>query len=463
MPPITDIVNVTISLLAQAATRAGFGTLLVAGDSDKLPTKDVVTLTFDSQLVTSNSIAGTVDGTAITPVVFNASHNQTVTDLITELLLAAGIGTAVASDVGAVGYNNTITCTATNIDTVLTLANFVVTLGASQPTITIARTPFRRTKTYTTLSSVAVDFATTDPEYLAATAFFAQDPNPGTMKIGRVDSGNDWSDEMTLIQQIDNEWYALVITDRTLLDQTDVAAWVKANASPKLFGICSNSADILNSAVSSDIASVIQTAQNSRAFVLYHEDAATSYPDAAWMAKGLSFDPGASTWMFKTLTGVTASPSITDAQRAAAQAKNANLYETYGSKDMTREGNVGYSSATGGDFIDITRGTDWLASDMEERIFALLVASPKVAYTDAGLAQLEQEVRASLDEGIAATFLVEDPASYSGQPYRVTVAKVADIAAAERAARNVPSTALTWQAQAAGAIHTVNIGGTVVL
>lgn len=461
MPEVSDLVTISITLESQAATRAGFGTLLIAGDSDKLPTKDVVVLTFDSQLVASNSIAGNVDGSAITPVVFSATHDATVALLVTELLLKSGIGTAVASDVGAVGYNNTVTCTATNIDTVLTLDSFVVTLGASQPTITIARTPFRRTKTYTTLAGVGADFATTDPEYKAASAFFSQTPNPGTLKIGRIDSGNDWSDELTLIEAIDNDWYGLVITDRTILDQTDVAAWVKTRV--KLFAIGSADADILNSGVSSDIASVIQTALNDRAFVLYNEQAGTTYPEAAWMADGLSRDPGSQTWMYKTLVGLTPSPSITAAQRAAALAKNANLYESYSSTEMTREGTVGYSATTGADYIDVTRSIDWLESDMADRIFAALAGAPKIPYTDAGLGKLEAEVRASLDIAVTNGVLRADPDSYSGEDYRVTVQAVNDISAAERAARNVPSTAITFDAKLAGAVHTVAITGVVAI
>jgi len=259
---------------------------------------------------------------------------------------------------------------------------------------------------------------------------------------------------------VDDDWYGLVITDRTLVDQTDVAAWV--NPKKKLFAIGSNSTDILDSGVSSDIASVIQAAENERAFVLFHEDADLQYPEAAWVARGFSYDPGEATWMFKTLTGFTAS-TITDAQRAAAFAKNANLYETYGSSDVTRNGNVGYAETTGADYIDVTRGIDWLEADMSERVFDLLADAPKIAYTDAGLAQIEGEVRASLDVALDAGLLRADPDAYSGQAYRVTIQKVADISASERAARNVPSDAVTFDAKLAGAIHSVEISGVVAI
>ena len=460
MPPITDLVDVTISLESQAATRAGFGTILIAGDSDKLPTTDIVVLTFDAALVASNSIAGKVDGVAITPVVFSGDNDTTMGLLETELASFAGITTAVASDVGAVGYDNTMTCTAASIDTVLLLEEFLVTLGGSQATITITRTPFRRTKEYTNLASVAVDFAVTDPEYIAAAAVFGQSPNPGTLKIGRIDSGNDWTDELDLIRAVDDVWYGLIITDRTLVDQTDVAAWVKTL--PKLFAIGSNSTDILDSAVSSDIASVIQADENGQAFAFFLEAADVDYPEAAWMADRFTYQPGEATWMFTGLTNFSPS-SLTAAQRAAALAKNANLYETYGSNAITREGKVGYREQVGGDFIDITYGIDWLEADMETRIFTQLASVPKVPYTDAGLAQLESQVRASLDSGIANGLLVADPDNYDGAEYEVTVAKVSTIAAGEKAARNVPGTALAFRATLAGAVHTVEINGIVTI
>ena len=460
MAPVNELASISISLATVANTRAAFGVGLIAGDSDKLPEKSIVVMTFDASLVASNSIAGDVDGTPITPVVWNATHDGTIADLLTELLLASGIGAAVASDVGAVGYNNTVTITSTNIDTILTLASFVVTLGASQPTITLVTTPFARTRSYTSLATVAVDFAVTDPEYLAARDFFGQDPNPGTVKIGRIENGNDWSDELTLVNAVDPAWTAFVITDRTIVDQTDVAAWAKTNE--KIFLIGSADADILNSGVSSDIASVIATAVNDFAAAIYHTTAGTNWPDASWMADGLSRDPGSQTWSLKTLT-LFAADVLTVAQRAAALAKGANVYEAYADRIVTRDGTLGGASVTGAEFIDVTRGKQWLQSDQATRLVNLLADSPKVPYTDAGLAQLESEIRASLDGAIDVGFLRADPDSYDGQPYRITTAKVNDIAAGERAARNVPATALAWQAALGGAIHSVEISGVIAI
>lgn len=43
-----------------------------------------------------------------------------------------------------------------------------------------------RVRTYTDLEGVGDDFATTSPEYLAASALFSQEPHPETIKIGRA-------------------------------------------------------------------------------------------------------------------------------------------------------------------------------------------------------------------------------------------------------------------------------------
>ncbi len=43
-----------------------------------------------------------------------------------------------------------------------------------------------RVRSYTDIEGVAEDFATTTPEYLAASALFSQEPHPETIKIGRA-------------------------------------------------------------------------------------------------------------------------------------------------------------------------------------------------------------------------------------------------------------------------------------
>lgn len=460
MPPISNIVDITISRDTLPAARSSFGVLLIIGDSGVLRDKDQVILDFDASLVASNQIDGNINGSAITPVVWSTDNDTTMGLLVTEILNNANIGTAVASDNGAVGYDNRITITAALVDTVLNFTDWLVTLGASQPTITVTRYAFERTKTYASLTEVAADFATTDTEYIAASAFFNNSPNPGTLKIGRVDAAEDWDDALDAIIAVDNVWYGLAATDRTSAEVQRIAAWAKVQgtaSNPKLFGTASADTNILVSGATSDIAYIFAAAEYDRTFTLYHQDAALTYPECAWIAGVFSLDPGTATWMFKELANF--DPSVlTDAQRAAARAKFANTYETYGDNDITAEGQVASS-----EYIDIIRGIDWLESTMATNIFSMLVAADKIPYTNAGIAAVEAQVRAALDDAITVGLLRASPDDYSGQPYEVVVLDVSDISAANRSNRILPGDAITFQAKVAGAIHTVEINGTVAV
>lgn len=463
MPPINDIVEVAITRDTLPSTRSAFGTLLIFGDSGVLPQYDIVYLDIDAQFVASNVINGKVNGVAITPVNFTTDSDTTMAALCTELASKAAISTSVASDPGAAGYDTRSTNTAAAIDTVLQLTDFVVTGGASQPTITITRVPFRRTQSYSSLAAMVTDgYATSDPEYVAASAFFGN-RNPGSLKIGRKDSGESWANGLTALIAADNDWYALAITSKTIADVTAVMDWVETQAgvtynNKKRFMASSNDTNNLVAAATSDIGYHASNSEYDRSSVCFLEGGATTYPECARWADELSRDPGSYTTKFKSTPAFTASPALTLSQRQAAQGKYVNLYETYGAVDMWAEGTCG-----SGEFEDTIRGIDWLENQMATNIFAALATAEKVPYTDAGLSVIEAEVRAMLDEGIRVGLLRADPDTYDNMPYRVTRQSVSDIDAADRAARTVPSTAIAFQASLAGAVHHAAIAGIVAV
>jgi hypothetical protein len=451
MADISEVVQVTITRETRAVSRGAFGTLLVAGDSEKLPKNDVIVLTFDADLVTGNNFDAKINGTAITQVPFNTTSDQTMDDIATEFQSDALIATAVASGTP----KRIITITAAGDETApVVITEEAVTGGGSQAGITNARTPAVRTREYANIEAVAVDFAATDPEYIAAAALFNQNPNPGVIKIGRVDSGEDWSDAMDAIEAFDPDWYALAITERTQSDVLDVAAWVEAGAR-HLFGTADHDVNILDGGVSSDLASQLQTLDYDRTLLLFHEDAATTYPEAAWIGDGFAKDPGSVTMAFRQLTGVNAN-ILTVTQSNAARNKNANTYEEIGGKIVMRDGVV-----ASGEFIDIMRDADWLQTQLEEGIFNLLADADKIPYDDGGIASVESVVRQKLDAAITAGFLTPRPDLYGGQPYLVTVPASADVPQADKANRILRNVDFT--ATIAGAIHKVEVNGRVAV
>jgi hypothetical protein len=451
MADITEVVQVTITRETRAVSRGAFGTLLVAGDSGKLPENDVIVLTFDGDIVTGNTFNAKINGTPITPVPFNATSDQTMDDIATEFQSDALIATAVATGTP----KRVITITAGGDETApVVITDPIITGGGAQAGITNARTPAVRTREYANIEAVAVDFATTDPEYIAAAALFNQNPNPGVIKIGRVDSGEDWSDAMDAIEAFDPDWYALAITERTQADVLDVAAWIETGAR-HLFGTADHDVNILDGGVSSDLASQLQTLEYDRSFLLFHEDAATTYPEAAWIGDGFAKDPGSVTMAFRELTGVNAN-ILTVTQSNAARNKNANTYEEIGGKLVTRDGVV-----ASGEYIDIMRDADWLQTQLEEGIFNLLAAADKIPYDDGGIAAVESVVRQKLDAAITAGFLTPRPDLYGGQPYDVSVPASADVSQADKAARILRNVEFT--ATIAGAIHKVIVEGRVAV
>lgn len=450
--PISTIVNVQISRETQAVTQAGFGVPLILGDnssgwgSERVRTyvnmEEVATdftssheeylaaqaifsqsprverikiareasrvaqqrtLTFSGNLVTGNSIAGTVDGVALSATPFNTSNAQTLTDLATALQATAGIATAVSNG------TNQITITAANAGIPVLLSGFVVTGGASQPTITIA----------TTVANHGI------------------------------------AEDLAEIQEEDDDWYGLIWIERTQGYVEQAAAAIEARR--KIFITCTDASGVLVAATTTDLGSVLSAANYARTAVIWNDEP-NDFADAAWMGKLFPYDPGSETWKFKTLNSITAD-TLTSTQRAGAQGKDVNIYVTVGGVDITQEGVM-----ASGEFIDVIRGVDWLQARMEEAIFARLARVPKIPYTDAGVQNIVNLMRGVLNNAIAVGLLsgdALDPDNDIQTPYVVTYPRVVDVSENDRAERFLPD--LRFTARLAGAIHRVTIQGVVTV
>ncbi|NIQ92440.1 MAG: hypothetical protein GWN93_27045 [Deltaproteobacteria bacterium] len=101
-------------------------------DTSNIPL--VQKLTFDADFVTGNAINGKIAGSAITPVPFNTTHAQTLSDLAAEIQSDALITTA------AVTGAREITVTSAAAGSPGPLSDFVVTGGATQPVADVETT-----------------------------------------------------------------------------------------------------------------------------------------------------------------------------------------------------------------------------------------------------------------------------------------------------------------------------------
>lgn len=137
---------------------------------------------FSADLITGNTVNVTVNGIAITPVVFATSHLATMNAVAAEIAALPGIASAIVG-----GANNrTITVMSQN-GTSITVTDFLVTGGASQATVVTTDSAFGQFFGVTQLvynKSNAFD-PTNDPEVAGQLPYYTGDPVP-TLTMGRI-------------------------------------------------------------------------------------------------------------------------------------------------------------------------------------------------------------------------------------------------------------------------------------
>ncbi len=200
-----------------------------------------------------------------------------------------------------------------------------------------------------------------------------------------------------------------------------------------------------------DIMQTLQAATVDRAAVMFCPDGG-GFAGAAWLGARLPYAPGSENWKFATLVGVTVS-NLSAQQVLNIIAKNGNYYYTVGGVAITAAGNMAANGA--GFWIDLVRGVDWFVSTLQTRIFGVLTSTgQKVPFTDQGVAQIEAELRAVIDQGIQAKFIAPTP-----KPV-VTAQLVASLNPTDVANRLLKGLAFNFTA--AGAIDTVAVSGVVL-
>lgn len=438
---INDIVNVQITRETKAVSRAGFSTILVLG----------VNKAFTQLIKYYATLASVLDDFLSTDPEYLAaqtifSQSPTVTRM--------AIGRRATSD-------NTVI-------TVATVAN------STKYSCTINGTKFE----------VTSDGTATAPEIAAllvaainggSVPVTATDNLDGTYDLDadvvgvpysvKVDSRqtvayaltNTPAEDLAAISEENDDWYGLVYTQRNTSDILLIAAYIEGVR--KIFGTCDDDADIIDVAPASDTTSLpaqLKAAGYARTFSFYHLSAVTAFPEAGAFGSILPLNPGSYTLKFKTLNGITAD-NLSTTQRSNALGKNCNIHTEVGGVNIVEVGNMAE-----GEWVDIIIFVDWLEARITEEVYGLLVRSPKVPYTDSGIAAIEAELTGVLQQGQSPAYGGIAPDDGAGGPgFTVTVPEVANISAGDKAARTLNDVEFT--AILSGAIHAVNINGTVTV
>jgi len=251
------------------------------------------------------------------------------------------------------------------------------------------------------------------------------------------------ADDLDAIKLVDNTWYGIVNPWNSQLMALEISAWAEANVKLFIAATQDTACATVAEASADDVMHTAKASAYFRSAYFYHPSNG-AFIDAALAGNVLPLDPGSETWAFKTLAGVEV-VHLTETQRKNILDKNGNLYENIAGVNITEFGKV-----SGGEWIDVIRFRDWLVARMGERVFGSLVANSKIPYTDAGIALIAADVRATLTDGKAVGGL---------DSFDIFVGKAKDANPLDRAARVLKL--VNFTGRLAGAIHIVNIRGTV--
>ena len=326
--------------------------------------------------------------------------------------------------------------------------NGIVTPVAATPLVTVSAT--RDNDFTSTDEMIALGYLSTDNEVLMASQLLAQDLKPPVFVVHsrNTDDTNDdtITKSLTTLVQTNDTWYFL------LIEETDKASLQEAGdfvaSREKLFQ--GNTPDI----------TAKDGRNNIREAYLIDDKAGTELPSSAWVGRVGPTTPGSATWKWKQLNNVTAgnftTTELLDIRNGNAQAMVEARGRIYVNEGIT----------TGGEFIDIIRGRDFLNSRLIEELIILFTNADKVGLDDPGIAQVEGVVRGVLNEVSGNDYVAsvgsEADAKNSDDglfQFQVSSPLFADISTTNKTNRNLPDIKFTLVPK--GAIHTVKINGTI--
>ncbi|MFT9496377.1 DUF3383 family protein [Anaerosolibacter sp.] len=243
---------------------------------------------------------------------------------------------------------------------------------------------------------------------------------------------------LNTLVQTKNDWYVLLCDRQGDAEITALGEWI--NAQKKLYFAATSNKNL------------VATLESDRTIIMYH-DAPTSYPECGWVGRCLPELPGSITWKFKTINGILpVDIGVTDLTQLHDD--GGNTYLTKFGINQSSEGLV-----SSGEYIDIIQSQDFIEARMTENVSRLLMTTKKVPYDNTGIAMIVAEVEKTLKQAAGQGIIaVDDDGNYQ---YKITYKRRNEIPANDIASRKL--TGISWTAVVAGAVHTVEIRGTLTI
>lgn len=264
-----------------------------------------------------------------------------------------------------------------------------------------------RIRTYSSISEVMEDFATTTPEYLACVAFFSQSPKPKTVQIGRWTASAE-----TLLDAVKaclefNSWYGLfVAADRapegservTVADCEAISQLIEAAKPSRIIAWNTQDEDELSSESTSTLGYRMHKLNLSRTLVAYSSTSKYAAASILGRMSTVNFEGNNTciTLKFKQLPGL-AAEGLTTTKANVLSANCVNVFAAYDNDTSILQEGV----MSNGYFIDEIHGLDWLQNRVETDLWNLLYTSgTKVGQDEPGMNRLVATVSRSLEQGV---------------------------------------------------------------
>lgn len=182
-------------------------------------------------------------------------------------------------------------------------------------------------------------------------------------------------------------------------DNLQIAAFIEADATSRVFGVTIQNTNVLSSLVSNDLASLLMAGNYQKTFSQY--SSSNPYASVSIFGRMATVDfTGSNTaidLMYKQEPGVVAE-NLTTQQANTLQSKRCNVFVKYDNNTSILQ----YGVMAGPVFIDEILNVDWVQNTMQTAVFNVNYTSPtKVAQTDQGTNQYVNAIAEVCDQAVA--------------------------------------------------------------
>lgn len=414
---IGRLVRATVNLAPLAAARRGFGTLLIAGDSNVIDGSERLRAYVDLESVAGDfgtsapeylaaaiyfgqsprpqnlmigrwlrtATAGFLKGSILTAAEQTLASWTAITTGSFKVTIDGVLKTLSALNFAAQTNLNGV---ASVINTALGAAGTCVWDG-SRFIITSATTGTTSTVTYASATGSGTDISAK----LKLTAATALAPVNGFAAEAPVDCAVAMADKS-------GQWYGLTFAASTMPNSAqlqDVGAFIEGASISRIFGVTEIDTRVLDSTFTTDLASVFKALAYKRTCVQF---SANPYAICSLMGRAFSVNFNANrstiTLMYKQEPGIVAE-NLSETQAQTLKAKRCNVFVQY----MNDTTIIQYGVMSGQAYFDEIHGLDWFADALQTSEYNLLYQSKtKIPQTDDGQNQLVNVASSVCEEAI---------------------------------------------------------------